>query len=102
MSEAKVTDLLKTARKHMLQEPTDELLGTYRHRLVRARTARAVRERDKSGAVRTWFYLDDSAVADRNAEYVRGQVSKRQAAITDCLAIDIPSLFPCFRWSLCQ
>ena len=49
-------------------------LGTYRHRLVRARTAGAVCERYDSGAVGTWFHLDDSAVADRNPEYVMSQV----------------------------
>ena len=84
------------------QESTNELLGTYRHRLVRTRTARVVRERNYSVALRTWFHLDDSAVADRNPEYVRGKIPKCQVAIANRFAINIPCLVPDFRWDLCQ
>ena len=86
----------------MLQEPSDKLLGTYSRRLVRARTAGAISERNNSGAVDAWFHLNDSAVADRNAEYVRSQIPKCQPAIADRFAVDIPSLLPDFRWDLCQ
>ena len=97
MSEAEVANLLEPARQYMLQEPTNELLGTYPHRFVRTRSAGAVRERDHSCGIGAMFDLDDSLVADRNSEYVRGQIPQCQPAIANRLAIDIPSFVPNLR-----
>ena len=66
MGEAEVTHLLEAAWQYVLQEPTNKLLRAHTHRLVRTRSAWAVRERDHSGAIDARLYLDDSAVADRN------------------------------------
>jgi len=60
MREAEVTHLLKAAGKYMLQEPTNELFGTDGHRLVRIRSARAVRERHFPGAIDTAVFNQKS------------------------------------------
>jgi hypothetical protein len=102
MSEAKVTHLLKPARKHMLQEPTNELFGTYGHRFVNTRTTTAVRECHSPSAIDTWLDLHDPTVADRNSEYVGCEIPKCQSTITHRLAIDIPSLVPNLRCDIWQ
>ncbi len=102
MSEAKVTHLLKAAGKYMLQEATNELFGTYRHRFVNTRSTATVRECHSPCAIDTWLDLRDPTVADRNSEDVWGQIPKCQSTITYRLAIDIPSLVPNLRCDIWQ
>ena len=102
MREAEMTHLLKPARKYMLQEATNELFGTYRHRFVNTRSTAAVRERHVPSAIDTWLDLHDPTVADRNSEDVGCQVPKCQSPIPHRLAIDIPSLVPNLRCDIWQ
>jgi hypothetical protein len=57
MGEAGVTDFLKAAWQHVLQEPAQELFGADCHRLVRIGTAGANRERNEPLGKRAAFPL---------------------------------------------